>query len=104
MRRKFDKDFKLNVIYELNAGKSIAQLSREHDIHANLIYCWKKIFDKHGEESFLGNGKTYKTEARIAELERKIGQLTLENDLLKKAIRVQQEMSVKKKGNKEYLN
>ena len=34
----------------------------------------------------MGNGRLYKDDARIAELERMLGQLTMENALLKKAL------------------
>jgi hypothetical protein len=36
--------------------------------------------------AFTGNGQTYKDEARIADLERMLGQMTLEHALLKKAL------------------
>ena len=39
------------------------------------------------EKAFSGNGKRYKYEARIAELERMLGQLHAENELLKKSLR-----------------
>lgn len=36
-RRVFTKDFKLQVIRQVQAGKSIAQAAREHELHPNLI-------------------------------------------------------------------
>ena len=38
------------------------------------------------ENAFRGNGKTYKENARIAELERMVGQLYAENEFLKKTL------------------
>ncbi|MGI4788735.1 MAG: transposase [Janthinobacterium lividum] len=33
----FTKDFKLQVIRQVQAGESIAQAAREHELHPNLI-------------------------------------------------------------------
>ena len=85
-RRRFTREFKLQVVRELEAGKSIAQAAREHQVHPTLIGCWRKEHLRYAERAFAGNGNLYKDEARIAELERMIGQLTMENALLKKAL------------------
>lgn len=85
-RRQFNKDFKVHVLNEIDAGKSIAQTAREFEVHPTQIQKWKKELSQYGEKAFSGNGKLYKEEARIAELERVVGQLTMENSLLKKAL------------------
>ena len=85
-RRQFTRDFKLHVLREVEAGKSVAQASREHQLHPTLISKWQKQHSQYAEQAFAGNGHIYKDEARIAELERMIGQLTMENALLKKAL------------------
>jgi transposase len=73
-------------VREVEAGKPIAQAAREYQIHPSLIGRWRKEHLKYAEQAFSGNGNPYKDEARIAELERIIGQLTMENALLKKAL------------------
>ena len=85
-RRQFNREFKLQVIREIEAGKSVAQAAREHQLHPNTILKWRKLHQQYAERAFAGNGQTYKDEARIAELERLVGQLTRENSLLKKAL------------------
>jgi transposase len=96
-RRQFSREFKLEIIAEVESGKSIAQVAREHQIHPITIGNWKKEFGEYGGKAFAGNGNTYKQEARIAELERMIGQLTMENSFLKKALQTF-ETSKKKSG------
>lgn len=86
-RKKYSREFKVNLIREIEAGKSVAQVSRQHDIHPAMIHQWKRAFQKYGEQAFKGNGNSYTEEARIGELERMIGQLTVENTLLKKVLR-----------------
>ena len=85
-RRRFTRDFKLQVLREIEAGKPIAQAAREHEIHPNLISRWRSLRDQYAHQAFSGNGNTYKLEARISELERMVGRLTMENDFLKKAL------------------
>jgi transposase len=80
-RRQFTRDFKLQVLREIEAGKSVAQASREHHLHPTLISKSQKQHYQYGELAFAGNGHIYKDEARIAELERMIGQLTPQNAL-----------------------
>jgi transposase-like protein len=69
----------------LNGETSLHGLAREHEISRNLIRLWVDKFEK-GElsEELEQSAKIPEYEAKIAALERKIGQLTMEVDLLKK--------------------
>ncbi len=85
-RRKFTRELKLQVLAEITAGKSVAQASREHQLHPTLIGRWQKQQRQYADRAFAGNGRTYTDEAHVAELERMVGRLTMENELLKKAL------------------
>lgn len=85
-RRKYSRDFKLQVVREVAAGKSQAQLAREHELHPNLIARWYRQHQQYKDRAFAGPGHAYTEEARLAALERMVGRLTMENDLLKKAL------------------
>ena len=85
-RRTFTKDFKLQVLRELDAGWTVAELARIHDVHPETIRVWRKTERKYGDRSFSGNGRAYTDEARVAQLERALGQATLEISLLKKTL------------------
>ena len=85
-RRAFTKEFKLQVIAEVDAGKPQAQVAREHQVTANMIAKWRRQLRQYKEHAFSGRGQAYTDEARISELERMVGRLTMENDLLKKAL------------------
>jgi transposase-like protein len=89
-RRTFSADFKLDTVMEGFLGeKSITQICRERDIKDTLYYKWRDKFLENAASIFNdGRVKTQTdTEDRIAELERMIGQLTVENEILKKAKR-----------------
>lgn len=86
-RRKFTAKFKAEVVLELLSGaKSSAELCREHQIAASVLADWKTIFLSRAAWLFE-NPEQHDSQqvGRIAELERLVGRLTLENDLLKKA-------------------
>ena len=85
-RRQFSREFKIQVIREIEAGKTVAQAAREHHLRPNLIARWQKQHAEYGQASFAGAGHAYTESAKVAELERKVGQLTMEADLLKKAL------------------
>lgn len=85
-RRRFNKELKQQIIREIEAGKPAAQAAREHQVHPTLISKWQKQHLQYAERAKAFNGHAYTDEARTAELERLIGQLTMENALLKKAL------------------
>jgi transposase len=86
--RTYTVEFKRRVAEEhLGAGTSLNELARRHDISRELLRVWVKKYEA-GE--FGGDGpirpdrRAY--EAKIAGLERKVGQLTMELDLLKNGL------------------
>lgn len=85
-RRSYTREFKLKVLREVEAGKSQAQAAREYQLGESSIYKWRRQFAKYKAKAFVGRGQAYTDAARISELERKVGQLTMENDFLKKLL------------------
>jgi transposase len=97
-RRTFSKEFKQQVVRDIDSGMSIAEAARTHDVHPETVRLWRKTERKYGARAFAGNGRAYTDEAKIAQLERALGQVTLENSLLKKAIAVLKELDRKGGG------
>ena|SRR5690242_2542796 len=85
-RRKFSKEFKLAAIRRLQGGQSAAEVARALEVHPTDLYRWRHELEEHGERAFQGVGKKRAEEDKVAELERKIGQQTLEIDFLKRAL------------------
>ena len=82
-RRKFTKEFKLAAVRRLEQGVSVGEVARAMEVNPNVLHRWRREFRQAPCNSFPGNGKRRWSEGRIAELERKIGQQTLEIDFLK---------------------
>ena len=85
-RRRYDRDFKISVLVELDAGKPLAQVAREYGIHPSLPCRWKTELAENPEKASRGNGNKYKDQARIAELEQLLGHAHAEIGLLKKSL------------------
>ena len=52
----------------------------------NVLHRWRREFHQGPGNAFPGNGKQRWSEGRIAELERKVGQQTLEIDFLRRVL------------------
>lgn len=97
-RRKFTREFKLAAIERLETGKSLARTARELEVHENTLRRWKQEYEQHPGQAFPGLGNA-RTPPREAQLERKIGQMTLEIDFLKKALqRVEEQRLLENAG------
>ena len=86
--RSYSIAFKRQVAQEfLGGGESLHGLAKRHGICRNLIRVWvekyeRGAFDEEQEAADL----LQEYEARIAALERMVGRLALENELLKKTL------------------
>ena len=85
-RRKFSKELKVEAVRRLANGQTVAEVARAVEVHPSELYRWRRELDEHGERAFQGAGRKRAEESRVAELERKIGQQTLEIDFLKRAL------------------
>ena len=55
-KENLTRDFKISVIREVEMGKTLAQVSRENEIHPSLVVKWKKEYFRDPENAFHGNG------------------------------------------------
>ena len=89
-RRKFSRNFKIKVVQAYESGVSAVELSRQFEIHPNVIYNWSREYRKDPAKAFASSAEqsdsSGASEQRIAELERMIGRLAMENEFLKKAL------------------
>ena len=85
-RRKFTKEFKLAAVRRLETGALIGEVARACEVNPNVLHRWRREFRDGVDRAFPGLGKKKAEESRVAELERKIGQQTLEIDFLKRVL------------------
>jgi transposase len=88
----YSRDLKITVMRALEAGSTTAEIARKYQLSPKLLERWRGEWRAKGELAYPGIGRrgadmpALDDARRIAELERKIGQLTMENDFLKKAL------------------
>lgn len=86
MKKTYGSKFKSQVALDAIRGdKTIAEIASEYNIHPNLVGQWKKKLMKEASELFATK-KEKQAEAQYPEDEllRKIGQLNVEVDFLRK--------------------
>ncbi len=78
--RKYDDEFKRNVVRKVLDGQSVSSVSREIGVNESLIHKWKRAAFKNGDGRRSG--------AEVAEtevLKKRIRELEMEVEILKKA-------------------
>jgi transposase len=91
-RAVYNRDLKIAAMRALDAGSATGEIARKYQLSPHLLARWRGEWRAKGESAFPGVGRrgadlpALDDVRRVAELERKIGQLTMENDFLKKAL------------------
>jgi transposase len=86
--RRFSFEFKRQVVLDvLEERVGLREMARKHIISRSLIRQWIQKYESGQLTDELDEVRIAEYEGKIAELERKVGQLTMENDLLKKGAR-----------------
>jgi putative transposase len=92
-RAAYSRDLKIATMRALDTGSATTgEIARKYQLSPKLLERWRGEWRARGELAFPGSGRRgvdtpgLDDARRIAELERKIGQLTMENDFLKKAL------------------
>jgi transposase len=87
--RTFSPEFKAQaVLAVLSGSQTAAEICREHQIKPDLFSKWKAAFLDNAAKVFERESTVDPQQARIAELERMVGRLTLELEVAKKASRL----------------
>lgn len=77
---------KADVVMRLLRGESLEEVSRDVRVEAHRLGAWRDDFIALGIEGLKANPAT-PGDRRVKELERKVGELTLDNDILRAAAR-----------------
>ena len=85
-RRSYDKQFKMAAVkLVLEDNMTVAEVSKELDIHYNSLYRWISEYEEYGESAFPGHGSAlYSYQYEIKKLKAENLELRKELELLKK--------------------
>jgi transposase-like protein len=85
-RRRFTAEFKAQVVLAVLTGEQTpAEVCRAYGLSPALLSLWKATFLQRAHAAFQADDRRGDEHARIAELERMVGRLTMEREILKKA-------------------
>jgi transposase len=85
-KRTFTREFKLEAVKLVKErGVSMAQASRDLDIHLNVLRKWVKDVEADPAQACPGQGQMKADQAEIAKLRKEVAKLKMERDILKKA-------------------
>jgi len=89
-RRRFTADFKARVALEaLRGDKTIQGIASRHKVHPNQVGTWKKqALEGLGSVFESGAGKGEDREHEVRDLHAKIGELTVQDDFLSRALKL----------------
>lgn len=86
-RRRHSSSFKSQVaLAAIRSEQTIAEIAAKYNVHPGQVQAWKAAALENLSSIFEKDSKdTGTSEEQIATLERKVGQLAIENDFLKKS-------------------
>ena len=78
-------------------GMSLSLVARKYDINPSQLFAWRRQMEEGGlqgiqsEEGVVPKAQVKELERRVRELERILGRKTLENEILREAVKIGRE-------------
>lgn len=86
-RKSYTKEFKLEAVkLILEQGRSQAEAARNLGVSQAVLGRWVRQFQENGNGSFPGRGNLVPLDEENRRLQRELKRVTMERDILKKAI------------------
>lgn len=96
-RRKWSSEEKTRIIQETYLlGTSVSQVARKYGISPSQLFAWRRLMEEGAHqgvcsgEEVVPKSMVKSLEKQIRELERMLGKKTLENEILKEAVKLAQ--------------
>lgn len=89
-RRNYSKEFKQKAVELANVRGNTTEVAQELGVAGDLIYRWRREMRANSSLAFGGNGKKQLTEEQkeLARLRKKLAEVEMERDILKKAVSI----------------
>ena len=92
-KRKFDEEFRRKALEQMKTCDNVTELARRLGIRRKWLYKWRdeatgrqSAQAQKGQPITAARGTDQREKERVAELERLVGRLTLENDFFRGAL------------------
>ena len=97
-RRRWSTEEKRSIIQETYLpGMSVSLVARKYDINPCQLLTWRRLMEDgaiegiRAEEAVVPRSQVKELEKRVRELERMLGRKTLENEILREAVKLARE-------------
>jgi transposase len=97
-RRRWTPFEKQQIVQETyNPGVTVSYIARRHGIPPNQLFYWRKMMESgaltsiKSEEAVVPVSEVNELKKRIRQLERALGQKTLDNEILREAVKIGRE-------------
>jgi len=97
-RRRFKPEEKKKILKEaFGPGASSSLTARKYGIAPSVLYNWRRLMESgqdkaiETEEELVPVSEVKKLETKVRELERALGRQTMQNDILKEAVKIARE-------------
>jgi transposase len=97
-RRRYTAEQKMAFVQEASQpGMTISYVARRHGIAPSLIFGWRRRMSEGGKEAIraddevVSKAEVLALRKEVRELQRVLGKKTLENEILREAVKVAQE-------------
>jgi len=89
-RQFYDQEFKKKAVELSFARGNAKEIAEELEIRPELLYRWRREYQKYEKNSFPGHGKPKMTdlERENAHLQKELREAKMERDILKKAVSI----------------
>lgn len=86
-KRNWTNNQKFKIVLEtFNRDKQLVEIQRQFNLAPSVLHRWRKHFTDFGPEIFNLQSKRENPYHKIEDLENIIGKITVENQILKKAL------------------
>ena len=97
-RRRYTAEQKMAVVQEASQpGMTISYVARRHGIAPSLIFGWRRRMSEGGKEAIraddevVAKAEVLALRRQVRELQRVLGKTTMENEILREAVKVAHE-------------
>lgn len=86
-RKKYDHDFKVMIVELLESGRTAKELSSEYHLNDSMIRRWRREYNLESS-SFVKSRVLSVEEKELRALRKELREVTMERDILKKAVSI----------------
>jgi len=83
MAKRYEEEFKKQIVSLFNNGKTLADINREYGVAKSTVKTWIERYNK--TESFDIENNRSEEEKELIALRKRLKELEMENDILKQA-------------------